>query len=121
MNQKRNYENFTRTQKVTPDDARRYLALRRQFLKALADAGAPLLMGTDTPQMFNVAGFALHRELKLARAAGLTPWQVLESGTRNVGRYVAEDLKQASAIVASFAYNAAMRPEKLPRKPLAEE
>jgi carboxypeptidase Q len=34
---------------------------------------------------------------------------------------VPEDLKQASAIVASFAYNAAMRPEKLPRKPLAEE
>ena len=34
---------------------------------------------------------------------------------------VAEDLKQASAIVASFAYNAAMRPEKLPRKPLAED
>ncbi|NUS61581.1 MAG: M20/M25/M40 family metallo-hydrolase [Lysobacter sp.] len=31
---------------------------------------------------------------------------------------VAEDLKQASAIVASFAYNAAQRPEKLPRKAL---
>ncbi|MCC8362431.1 M20/M25/M40 family metallo-hydrolase [Lysobacter sp. A6] len=29
---------------------------------------------------------------------------------------VAEDLKQASAVVASFAYNAAMRSEKLPRK-----
>jgi Zn-dependent M28 family amino/carboxypeptidase len=29
---------------------------------------------------------------------------------------VSEDLKQASAIVASFAYAAAMRPEKLPRK-----
>ena len=33
---------------------------------------------------------------------------------------VPEDLKQASAIVASFAYNAAMRPEKLPRKALTE-
>lgn len=29
-----------------------------------------------------------------------------------------EDLKQAAAIVASFVYNAAMRDEKLPRKPL---
>jgi len=94
IQQKRNYEGFAREQRVTPDDARRYLALRRQFLKALADAGAPLLMGTDTPQMFNVAGFALQRELRLAQAAGLTPWQVLESGTRNVGRYVAEELKQ---------------------------
>ena len=34
---------------------------------------------------------------------------------------VAEDLKQASSIVASFAYNAAMRPEKLPRKRVVEE
>ena len=33
----------------------------------------------------------------------------------------AEDLKQASAIVASFAYNAAMRPEKLPRKAVVED
>jgi hypothetical protein len=34
---------------------------------------------------------------------------------------VAEDLKQASMIVASFAYNAAMRSEKLPRKAVLEE
>ncbi|HTL15318.1 MAG TPA: M20/M25/M40 family metallo-hydrolase [Thermomonas sp.] len=32
----------------------------------------------------------------------------------------AEDLKQASAIMASFVYNAAMRPSMLPRKPLAD-
>ena len=31
-----------------------------------------------------------------------------------------EDLKQAAAIVASFAYHAAMREERLPRKPLLE-
>ena len=29
--------------------------------------------------------------------------------------------KQASAIVASFAYNTAMRPDKLPRKMLVED
>ena len=33
---------------------------------------------------------------------------------------VAADLKQASAIVASFVYNTAMRPGKLPRKPFVE-
>ena len=71
----------------------RYLALRRQMLRTLADAGAPLLMGTDSPQVFNVPGFALHRELVVARAAGLTPWQVLESGTRNVARYASEVLE----------------------------
>jgi len=64
------------------------------MLKALADEGALLLMGTDSPQMFNVPGFALHRELQVAIDAGLTPFQVLESGTKNVGLYVARDLKQ---------------------------
>jgi len=33
-------------------------------------------------------------------------------------RLQAEDLKQAAVIVASFVYNAAMRDEKLPRKPI---
>ncbi len=33
-------------------------------------------------------------------------------------RLVPDDLKQASVIVASFVYNAAMRDQKLPRKPL---
>ncbi|WP_240126403.1 M20/M25/M40 family metallo-hydrolase [Thermomonas alba] len=33
---------------------------------------------------------------------------------------VADDLKQASAIVAAFVYNAATRPQPLPRKPLQE-
>jgi hypothetical protein len=81
-------------QQAVPASAQlRYLALRRQMLKALADAGAPLLMGTDSPQVFNVPGFALHRELRVAIDAGLTPWQVLESGTRNVARYASEVLE----------------------------
>jgi hypothetical protein len=36
-------------------------------------------------------------------------------------RLVADDVKQASVIMASFVYNAAMRDEKLPRKPLGGE
>lgn len=94
MNQKRGRALADENQRMTPERRARYLALRRQMLKALADAGAPLLMGTDSPQMFNVPGYALHRELAVARAAGLTPFQILESGTRNVGRYARESLKQ---------------------------
>jgi Zn-dependent M28 family amino/carboxypeptidase len=33
----------------------------------------------------------------------------------------ADDLKQAATIVASFIYNAAMRDEKLPRKPPTQQ
>src|SRR5690606_35434108 len=93
MNQKRNRALADQNEHMTPERRARYLALRRQMLKTLADEGAPLLMGTDSPQMFNVPGFALHRELMVAREAGLTPQQVLESGTRNVGRYVRESLQ----------------------------
>jgi imidazolonepropionase-like amidohydrolase len=71
----------------------RYLSLRRTLIKALADSGARLLMGTDSPQMFNVPGFSLHHEIALLQEAGLTPWQVLESGTRNVAEYAAKDLE----------------------------
>ena len=34
-------------------------------------------------------------------------------------RIQADDMKQASVIMAAFLYNAAMRDEKLPRKPMA--
>lgn len=97
MTQKRNRALADENQRMTPERRAQYLALRRQMLKTLADVGAPLLMGTDSPQMFNVPGFALHRELQVAREAGLTNHQVLESGTRNVGRYVAEALEQDGA------------------------
>jgi hypothetical protein len=94
ITQKRNQAQGLTQGGVTPELAQQLLSHRRKFLKALADAGAPLLMGTDSPQMFNVPGFALHRELRLMGEAGLTPYQVLESGTKNVGLYVERDLKQ---------------------------
>lgn len=94
INQKKQRISLDSQNGLSPADAALHISLRRKMLKALADEGAPLLMGTDSPQMFNVPGFALHRELPVALEAGLTPYQVLESGTRNVGRYVAQDLKQ---------------------------
>lgn len=94
MNQKRQRIQLDAQNGIAPADAALLISLRRKMLKMLADEGAPLLMGTDSPQMFNVPGFALHRELKVAAEAGLTPYQVLASGSRNVGRYVADDLKQ---------------------------
>jgi hypothetical protein len=92
-NQKRDRMQRDAQQGVTPEMVQQFLQARRRLLKTLADVGAPLLMGTDSPQIFSVPGFSLHRELALAVEAGLTPYQVLESGTRNVGRYAAEELK----------------------------
>jgi imidazolonepropionase-like amidohydrolase len=94
VNQKRNSINTQRNAGVTPEIAAKYMALRRQALKAVADAGTPLLMGTDSPQLFMVPGFAMHREMGIVAAAGVTPFQIYESGSKNVARYVAEQLKQ---------------------------
>jgi imidazolonepropionase-like amidohydrolase len=66
--------------------------LRKEILRALAREGAGILMGTDSPQMFNVPGFALHRELEVMEDAGLTRFQILESGTANVAGYVEKEL-----------------------------
>ncbi|HEV8266148.1 MAG TPA: amidohydrolase family protein, partial [Gemmatimonadales bacterium] len=63
------------------------IALRRRILKALQDAGCPIALGTDSPQLFSVPGFSIHREMAAMAAAGLTPQQILTAGTRNVARY----------------------------------
>ena len=57
------------------------VALRREIVKALHDAGARLLLGSDAPQVFNVPGFSLHRELEAIVASGLTPYEALRTGT----------------------------------------
>lgn len=92
--QKHNLIRQQRSAGLSPELAARYLALRRQALRALADADAPLLMGTDSPQLFMVPGFALHRELAIIAAAGVSPRRIYESGAKNVARYVAEKLGQ---------------------------
>ena len=69
---------------ATPESARRTMEVRRKLIKALHAGRAGLLLGSDAPQIFNVPGFSIHRELQSLVAAGLTPYQALETGTRNV-------------------------------------
>jgi imidazolonepropionase-like amidohydrolase len=71
----------------TPESARRTIEIRRRLIKALHAAGAGLLLGSDAPQIYNVPGFSTHRELEALVAAGLTPYQALETGSRNIARY----------------------------------
>jgi imidazolonepropionase-like amidohydrolase len=69
---------------ATPASASRTMEVRRRLIKALHAAGAGLLLGSDAPQIYNVPGFSTHRELETLVAAGLTPYQALETGTRNI-------------------------------------
>ena len=87
VQQKNNIRQNEAQSGTTPEERAQFFAVRRRILKALADEGAPLLMGTDAPQLFSVPGFSLHREIALLVDAGLTPWQILVAGTRNIGEY----------------------------------
>lgn len=78
-------------QQLGPGALESLVALRRQLLKALQEAGAGLLLGSDAPQIWNVPGFATHRELAALVGAGLTPYQALRTGTANVATYLGQE------------------------------
>lgn len=73
------------------EQARQLVVNRLRILAALHDGGVRVLMGTDAPQQFSVPGFSLHRELRRMTDAGLSPYEVLVTGTRNVGAYFANE------------------------------
>lgn len=64
------------------------IELRRKLILELHRAGAGLLLGSDSPQVFNVPGFATHRELDALVAAGLTPFEALRTGTVAVDEFL---------------------------------
>lgn len=70
-----------------PDAAQALVELRRELLMALHGAGAPIALGSDAPQFFNVPGFSIHHEMAMMQAAGMTPYEVLATGTRAPAEY----------------------------------
>ena len=89
------WSNFVRSNRNNPDyneeQARRYLDIRRQLTLALYENGNRLLLGADAPQIFNPPGFSTHRELGLLVEYGLSPYEAIQTGTVNVGRYLGEE------------------------------
>ena len=65
----------------------RITALRRKILRALHSGGANIALGTDSPQIFSVPGFSIHHEMSLYAEIGMTPYQILELGTRRPSEY----------------------------------
>jgi N-acyl-D-amino-acid deacylase len=84
---------------MTVEMRRRFIALRRGLLKALHDAGVGILLGSDAPQLWNAPGFSVTHELGTYVAAGLTPYQALATGTRNVAVFLGNEA-EAGTIAA---------------------
>ncbi|ALJ14405.1 amidohydrolase family protein [Sphingopyxis macrogoltabida] len=78
-------------------DLSRRVAFEARFVKAMADAGVPLIAGGDAPTIAGlVPGFALHDEIDAMRGAGLTPWQALSAATRTPGEFIAKTVPGAA-------------------------
>lgn len=107
INQKRNMSAGQAEQGLTPKEGRTVVMARRSLLRALDRAGARLLLGTDSPQMFNVPGFSLHNEIATMAEAGLSPYAILEAGTRNVAAYAEQALGHAGDFGVVAVGNAA--------------
>ncbi|HKY61152.1 MAG TPA: alpha/beta fold hydrolase, partial [Gemmatimonadota bacterium] len=84
-----NYRERLADSELDPVESRIVIENRTRILSALHDGGVTVLMGTDSPQLFSVPGFSLHREVTRMAAAGMSPWEILASGTRAVGEYFA--------------------------------
>jgi len=61
---------------------------RQGIVRALHEAGAPLLLGTDANNPFIVPGFSVSRELDLWVKAGFSPYEALRAGTRGAAEFV---------------------------------
>lgn len=82
-----------RLQKWTPEmfaQARERNQRRRALVGELHEAGARLVLGTDTGNPYVVPGFAVIDELELLVASGLTPWQALRTATAAAGELQGE-------------------------------
>jgi hypothetical protein len=62
--------------------------LRMKLVRALRDAGARLLLGSDTPNPFIIPGFSIHEELALLVEAGLSPHEALRAGTYDAADFL---------------------------------
>lgn len=70
------------------DIAVRAIEIRQKIIRALQTSGAGILLGSDSPQIFNVPGFSIHRELQYLVDAGLSPYEALLTGTVNPARFI---------------------------------
>jgi hypothetical protein len=70
------------------------LAFLTRFTKEMADAGVPLITGTDTPSTPGVApGFSLHDDMDSLVAAGLSHYQALAAATRTPGEFIRHSVR----------------------------
>jgi imidazolonepropionase-like amidohydrolase len=64
---------------------------RERWVKALYDAGAGLLVGSDTPNPFIVPGYSFHEELDNLSRSGIPTDALLGMATREAARFLEQE------------------------------
>ncbi|MCC1483916.1 amidohydrolase family protein [Winogradskyella immobilis] len=82
---------LTETDDFDVEQWQQFNTIRRQLMRKLQNKGHGMLLGSDAPQLFNVPGFSIHHEIDGMRRAGLTPLQIIQSGTINPAKYFNEE------------------------------
>jgi imidazolonepropionase-like amidohydrolase len=88
---------------ANPMEAAQEIDKRNKMLKALSDAGALILLGSDAPQLFSVPGFSIQREMESYAAVGMSPYKVLQTGTTNVAKYLNDEANSGTVAVGKRA------------------
>jgi predicted amidohydrolase YtcJ len=81
----------------------RWYGVLTALTAALANAGVPLMAGTDAPIPSVVPGYSLHDELQELVAAGLTPFQALEAATVAPARFLRQEAQWGTIAAGSRA------------------
>jgi imidazolonepropionase-like amidohydrolase len=105
---KENWESARRSfqagpQFTTAENRQRLMTFRSALLKEMQAQGVGILLGADAPQVNNIPGIATHEELHAVVKAGLTPYQALVSGTRNVAVYFGTEADSGMVATGTLA------------------
>ncbi|WP_339877578.1 amidohydrolase family protein [uncultured Algoriphagus sp.] len=76
---------------LTAENVQPYLEFRNMLFMTLHKANVPVLMTSDSPQVFNVPGFSIHHEIELMSEAGMSNYEILKSGSVNPAKYFDEE------------------------------
>jgi hypothetical protein len=94
---------YTPTPQAPLDLRRKEFAKYLELTGRLQHAGVTLLAGTDAPEPNVPPGFALHQELELLVAAGLSPSQALQAATWNNARALKQEHQLGSLAAGKLA------------------
>ena len=87
----------------SPELRRQGRQTRRQIVRALHQAGARLLLGTDAGAPYTAPGFSIHEELQNLVDSGLTPYEAIRTGTSAAAEFLGVTDRQGTIEVGKVA------------------